>query len=311
MRRGFSRRSKTPLGLPRIAELEELSMKTLTEDDVTRIALERLASCPDARLKKIVGALTRHLHEFAREVNLTPDEWMAGIRFLTDIGHITDDKRQEFILLSDTLGLSAVVDLIANRDAASGSTESSLLGPFFRTDAPDFPTDADISNAAPGGKLVVRGRVSDRDGKPIAGASVDTWQASSEGRYDLQQPNSDEMNFRGRFRTAQNGRFQFRSVKPSSYPVPVDGPVGKMLVALGRHPYRPAHLHFMISAPGFKTLTTALYIAGDPYLDSDAVFGSKDSLVVRYRPSSADGSSPDAVDFDFVLTASAPGGRSK
>jgi hydroxyquinol 1,2-dioxygenase len=278
-------------------------MKTLTEEDITRVALDRLQSCPDARLRNIVGALTRHLHEFAREVKLTPDEWISGIQFLTDVGHITDDKRQEFILLSDTLGLSAIVDMMSNPDGASASTESSLLGPFFRTGAPEFPTDADISNGAPGEKLVMRGRVSDRAGKPIAAASVDTWQASSEGMYDLQQPNPDEMDFRGRFRTGNDGRFQFRSVKPSSYPVPDDGPVGKMLLALGRHPYRPAHLHFMISAPGFNTLTTALYIAGDPYLDSDAVFGSKESLVVSYRRSPKDASSPDTIDFEFVLAA--------
>ncbi len=276
-------------------------MKTLTEKDITRVALDRLRSCPHARLKNIVGALTRHLHEFAREVELTPEEWLIGIQFLTDVGHITDDKRQEFILLSDTLGLSAVVDLIANRAASSASTESSLLGPFFRAGAPEFPTDADISNGAPGEKLVVRGRVADSAGKPVPGVVVDTWQASAEGRYDLQQPNADEMNFRGRFRTDDDGRFQFRSVKPSSYPVPDDGPVGKMLLALGRHPYRPAHLHFMISAPDFKTLTTALYIDGDPYLDSDAVFGSKESLVVSYDRSPSNGSSPDTIDFDFVL----------
>jgi hydroxyquinol 1,2-dioxygenase len=277
-------------------------MKTLTEDDLTRVALERLQSCSDARLKTIVDALTRHLHEFAREVKLTPEEWLTGIQFLTDIGHITDDKRQEFILLSDTLGLSAIVDLIANRDASSASTESSLLGPFYRSGAPEYPLDADISNGAPGEKLIVRGRVSDRAGKPVAGAVVDTWQASAEGRYDLQQPNAGEMNFRGRFRTGRDGEFRFRSVKPSSYPVPDDGPVGRMLLALGRHPYRPAHLHFMISAPGFKTLTTALYIAGDPYLDSDAVFGSKESLVVNCRRSPAQDESPYTIAFDFVLT---------
>ncbi|MGO9454050.1 MAG: intradiol ring-cleavage dioxygenase [Candidatus Binataceae bacterium] len=278
-------------------------MKSLTEDGITRSALSRIADCPNPRLKEVVRALTRHLHEFAREVKLTPEEWFTGIQFLTAAGHITDDKRQEFILLSDTLGLSAMVDLIANREAEPGATESSLLGPFFRENAPVFPMDADISNGAAGEKMVVQSRLLNAEGNPVAGAMIDTWQASSEGIYDLQQANSDKMNFRSRFRSDENGRFRFRSVKPSSYPVPADGPVGKMLRELARHPYRPAHIHFMIAAPGYKTLTTALYIAGDRYLNSDVVFGSKKSLVVNYRHSATNGASADSIEFDFVLTS--------
>ncbi len=286
-------------------------MKTLTEGEITQTALARLSQCPDPRLKKIVGALIRHLHEFAREVELTQEEWLAGIRFLTEAGHLTSDKRQEFILLSDTLGLSAFVDLMANRDSGRGATESSLLGPFFREGAPIFSADADISNGLPGEKLLVEGRVLDRDGNPIYGAEIETWQSSSEGLYDLQQPNPENMNLRGRLRADANGRFGFRTIKPSSYPIPSDGPVGKMLLALRRHPYRPAHIHFMISAPGFKTLTTALYIAGDKYLDSDVVFGAKESLVVSYRQSSANGASRDTIEFDFVLASSEKEPRSK
>jgi hydroxyquinol 1,2-dioxygenase len=282
---------------------EKTPMKTLTEDEITREALARIADCPNPRLKEIVEALTRHLHGFAREVNLAPDEWLAGIRFLTEVGHITDEKRQEFILLSDTLGLSAIVDLIANRDGDRKATESSLLGPFFRSGAPEFPLGSDISNGSPGEKMIVSGRVLGGEGRPIVGATVDTWQASSEGIYDLQQPNPEQMNFRGRFHTDAQGCFGFLSEKPSSYPVPADGPVGKMLHALRRHPYRPAHIHFMIAAPGFRTLTTALYISGDRYLGSDAVFGSKESLVVRYRQIQANGWSGDSIDFDFVLSA--------
>ena len=276
-------------------------MKTLTAEGITNSALARMSASPNPRLKHIIRSLIKHLHAFARDVELTPDEWFAGIQFLTDVGHITDDKRQEFILLSDTLGLSAVVDLMANGAAESGSTDSSLLGPFFREGAPRFPMDADISNGASGEKMVVAGRVLNREGKPIAGATIDTWQSSSDGFYDLQQPDSDAMNFRGQFRSDADGRFRFRSVKPSSYPVPADGPVGKMLRALARHPYRPAHVHFMIAAKGYKTLTTALYIAGDKYLDSDVVFGAKKSLVVRYQHSGANGSLPDTIKFDFVL----------
>ncbi len=278
-------------------------MKNLTEDGITRSALSRISGCPNSRLKEVVRALTQHLHAFAREVELTPDEWLAGIQFLTEVGRITSDKRQEFILLSDTLGLSAMVDLMANRDAPSGATESSLLGPFFREGAPFFPDGADISNGAPGEKMIVKGRVIDSAGAPIRNAIVDTWQASSEGEYDLQQTDSDQMNLRGRFRTDANGRFSFRSVKPSSYPVPDDGPVGRMLRALARHPYRPAHVHFKIAASGVRPLTTALYIGGDRYLDSDVVFGAKKSLVVGYSHSGANGASADTIEFDFVLAS--------
>jgi protocatechuate 3,4-dioxygenase beta subunit len=275
-------------------------MKTPTAAGITRNAIARMSKCKDPRLKQIVRSLTNHLHDFAREVKLTPEEWLAGIEFLTAVGHITDEKRQEFILLSDTLGLSAVVDLMANRKGESTATDSSLLGPFFRQGAPMFPIDGDISHGASGEKLMVAGRVLNTAGEPVAGALIDTWQASSDGIYDLQQKDSDQMNFRGRLRTGADGRFRFRSVKPSSYPVPSDGPVGKMLRTLARHPYRPAHVHFKIAAPGYRTLTTALYVAGDRYLDSDVVFGAKKSLVVSYRGSGRNGAAS-TIEFDFVL----------
>jgi hydroxyquinol 1,2-dioxygenase len=276
-------------------------MKTLTEAGLREEALARLANCPIPRLKEIMTSLTRHLLDFAREVSLTPEEWERGIQFLTDAGHITDDKRQEFILLSDTLGLSAMVDIIANRDHDNDSTESSLLGPFFRKSAPKFPNDADLSDGAAGDKLIVSGQVIGPSGRPIAQATVDTWQASADGLYDLQLAHPDEMKLRGQFRTGDDGRFRFRSVRPSSYPVPANGPVGRMLRALGRHPYRPAHVHFMIAAPGFRPLTTALYLDADRYLDSDAVFGAKQSLVVRTEPASSNGAKAAAIDFRFVL----------
>ncbi len=274
-------------------------MRNLDQHTVTESALERLAECPNPRLKEVMTALIRHLHEFAREVNLAPDEWMKGINFLTDVGHITDDKRQEFILLSDMLGLSALVDLLANRGKSQAATESSLLGPFFREGAPELPLGASIARGIEGEPLLVHGGVTATDGKPLSGAGVDVWQASSGGLYDLQFDNfkGAEMNLRARFRTNAEGKFNFVTVKPSSYGVPSDGPVGKMLNALGRHPFRPAHIHFIISASGFKPLVTALYIDGDRYIDSDVVFGSREQLVVKYQKSA----NLDSVEYDFVV----------
>lgn len=276
-------------------------MRNLDQHTVTESALERIAQCPDPRLKQVMTALIRHLHEFAREVKLTPAEWMKGIEFLTEVGHITDDKRQEFILLSDTLGLSALVDILANRGKSEAATESSLLGPFFREGAPELPLGASIARGIEGIPLMIKGSVTSTDRKPLSGARVDVWQASTDGKYDLQFDDfkGAEMNLRARFRTDGDGRFHFMSVKPSSYPVPSDGPVGKMLNALGRHPFRPAHIHFIISAPGFKPLVTALYIDGDQYIDSDVVFGSREQLVVSYRPTEKAG--VDSIDYTFAV----------
>ena len=276
-------------------------MRNLDQHTVTESARERIAQCPDPRLKEVVTALIRHLHEFAREVKLTPAEWMKGIEFLTEVGHITNDKRQEFILLSDTLGLSALVDILANRGKSYAATESSLLGPFFREGAPELPHGASIARGIEGLPLKIHGNVTSTEAKPLGGARVDVWQASTDGKYDLQFDDfkGTEMNLRARFRTDSAGRFHFMSVKPSSYPVPSDGPVGKMLNALGRHPFRPAHIHFIISAPGFKPLVTALYIDGDQYIDSDVVFGSREQLVVSYRPTEKAG--VDSIDYTFAV----------
>ena len=275
-------------------------MRNLDQNSVTDAALERLAQCPDQRLKAVMTALIRHLHEFAREVNLTPAEWIKGVEFLSEVGHITDDKRQEFILLSDTLGLSALVDILANSDKSARATESSLLGPFFRDGAPELPPGANIARAIAGEPLAVTGSVASIDGQPVADALIDVWQASSNGLYDLQFDNfkGAEMNLRARFRSDAAGKFHFVTVKPSSYGVPSDGPVGKMLNALGRHPYRPAHIHFKIAAPRCKPLVTALYIDGDKYIDSDVVFGSRAQLVVKYQ---RDGAEMDSIDYKFVL----------
>jgi hydroxyquinol 1,2-dioxygenase len=282
-------------------------MQHLTESTVTERVLERISDCPNPRLKQVMTALIEHLHEFAREVALTPEEWKAGIDFLTAAGHVTDEKRQEFILLSDTLGLSALVDIIQNRSRSGTATESSLLGPFYRNGAPQLPLGTNIAGNTPGEPVLIQGQVRAAEGKPVAGALVDVWQAAPNGLYDLQDENQPEMNLRGQFRTDESGRFRFQSVKPASYPIPFDGPVGTMLRALGRHPYRPAHVHFMVSAPGYENLITALYITGDPYLDSDAVFGSRESLVAGYRPYNGKegGAIRETLDYDFVLAPAA------
>jgi hydroxyquinol 1,2-dioxygenase len=278
-------------------------MRNLDQNTITDSALERIAKCDNPRLKEVATALIRHLHEFAREVNLTPQEWTGGIEFLTAVGHITDDKRQEFILLSDTLGLSALVDLLANRGKSRDATESSLLGPFFREGAPELPMGASIARGLEGEPILLRGRITSTDGKPLSGARLDIWQASSDGRYDLQFDNfkGGEMNLRASFRTDAAGRYEFRSVKPTSYPVPSDGPVGRMLNALGRHPFRPAHIHFIISASGYEPLVTALYIDGDRYIDSDVVFGSREQLVVKYRKDQS--ANIDSIEYNFTVEA--------
>ncbi|HUN57153.1 MAG TPA: dioxygenase [Candidatus Binataceae bacterium] len=274
----------------------------MSEANITAEATARLSDTPNARLKEIVIALTRHLHDFAREVRLTPSEWTTGIEFLTRTGQMSDDKRQEFILLSDTLGLSALVDMIEHANSDHGGTASSLLGPFYRPGMPELKNGESIAHDLTQGEpLSVKGRVINGNGKPLANALIDVWQAAANGLYDLQDPNQPEINMRGRFRSEPDGRFAFRTTKPMSYSVPTDGPVGKLLRAEGRHSFRPAHIHFLISAEGYETLTTALYIAGDRYIDSDAVFGAKDELTVDYIRGGAEG--VDALEFTFALSS--------
>jgi protocatechuate 3,4-dioxygenase beta subunit len=286
-------------------------MKTLTENNLTAAVLARLAKAPNPRMKEIMTSLIRHLHGFVRETGVTPAEWKMGIEFLTAVGHITDDKRQEFILLSDTLGISAMVDLVRHSRLAAQGTDSSLLGPFYRNGAPERPLGAGIAGDTEGEAIVVRGQVTDARGGLLAGALLDVWQAAPNGMYDIQDEHQPEMNLRGRFRTGADGRYEFRSLKPKSYPVPNDGPVGVLLRAQGRHPYRPAHIHFMITADGHEPLITALYIAGDTYIESDAVFGAKQSLTVGYHKSRAangrgDGDGArDLIEFDFTLAPAA------
>jgi len=249
-----------------------------TPDDLTRTVLARHENVSDARLAEIIRSLIAHLHAFATEVGLTQDEWNAGIEFLTATGHITDANRQEFILLSDTLGLSMLVDLIDHR-TDQGETESTVLGPFWVADAPARDNGAVIARAQDGEPLQVSVRVLGPDGSAVDGAVVDVWQASAQGLYDVQDPAQPKGNLRGRFRSDADGRVELWTVRPAPYPIPDDGPVGRMLRALGRHPWRAAHIHFRIWADGYEPLTTHLFDRASDYLDSDTVFGVKESLI--------------------------------
>ena len=258
------------------------STQHFTEDRSVEAVLERNTACTDARLGEIMAVLVPHLHAIIKELRLTPEEWLATIQFLTRAGQISSDRRQEFILLSDTLGVSMLVDAINNRKIDE-VTPSTVLGPFYVNGAPNLPMGAMIAHHGRGEPLFVLGQVSDESGLPLAGVTLDVWQTSEDGFYDTQDDSQPDMNLRGVFHTAADGRFWFRSIVPASYPIPSDGPVGDMLKALGRHPMRPAHIHFILRCAGFDTLTTHIFIDGDPYLDSDAVFGVKDSLIAPLR----------------------------
>lgn len=284
-------------------------MQNLDENTITDEAIRRLEGCKDARFKEILTSLTRHLHAFAREVKLTEAEWMQGIEYLTAVGHKCDDKRQEFILLSDTLGLSMLVVALNNRKPA-GCTEATVFGPFHTDKASDFKNGDDISGGAPGEPAFISGTVRAADGTPIANAVVDVWQADGDGIYDVQYTDKNGALFaRGRLHTDAQGKYAFKSILPEFYSIPTDGPVGEWIRRAGRHPFRPAHLHFMIHAPGYEKLVTHVFRSDDKYLDSDAVFGVRSSLIsdwVRKEPGIApDGSRMDkpfyTLDFDFVL----------
>lgn len=275
-------------------------MTQFSEDALTEAVIARMDKCDNPRLKQIMAAAVRHLHALVREVELTEEEWFQAIQFLTATGQKCDDKRQEFILLSDTLGVSMMVDAINHRKPG-GETESTVLGPFYVEGPPDLPMGASIvAQTKDGAPTLVSGTVTDGRGKPITGAVLDVWQGGPDGFYDVQKPDFG-LDLRGRFRTGADGRYHFRTVKPVSYPVPTDGPVGKLLLALGRHPYRPAHLHFIVAAPGYVPLTTHIFVKGDGYLDSDAVFGVKESLIVDFKPAAKPGEF--ACEYDFVLKA--------
>ena len=283
-------------------------MRNITEHNITDAVVARFEACTDARLKEVLSSLVRHLHGFVRETRLSEAEWMQGIEFLTATGHMTDAKRQEFILLSDVLGVSMLA-VAQNHSLPAGATEATVFGPFHVADAPQFDNGADIGNGAPGEPLFVDCTIRGSDGVPVAGAAVDVWQADQDGYYDVQYKDSDVLRARGVLHSDARGRVRFRSVLPVAYPVPTDGPVGQLLDASGRHPWRPAHVHFRIEAPGYQTLTTHVFRAGDPYLDSDVVFGVRASLIADYVAHPA-GTGPHAkeiegvyhtLDFEFVL----------
>ena len=277
-------------------------MRNLDHHTITDAVLARQAEAPDPRRRRIMDSLVQHLHAFAREVALTEEEWLEGIEFLTRCGHITDDKRQEFILLSDVLGLS-MLTVAQNNDKPAGCTEATVFGPFHVEGAPRYELGADISNGARGIPCLVRGTVRGIGGEPVANARMEVWQSDEDGLYDVQHPEIDHAQARGIVHADSEGRYHFRSILAVPYAIPHDGPVGDLLKATGRHPWRPAHLHFLIEAEGYEKLITHVFRSDDRYLDSDAVFGVRQSLIADWKQQ-ADGSY--LVEYDFVLN---PAGR--
>lgn len=285
-----------------------MAVQRFSEKKLTAEVVKRMRKTKNRRLKQVMTSFVKHMHAFVRDVKPTPEEWMKGIQFLTETGHWSTGKRQEFILMSDTLGVSMLVDFI-NYGKSGKATESTVLGPFFVEGAPELPHGANIARpGTPGEPCVVSCTLKGLKGEPIAGAAIDVWEAGGDGFYDVQKP--EGTNLRARFRSDAQGRFNFRCVKPSSYPVPHDGPVGKMLVATGRHPMRPGHLHFMFEAPGYEKLVTHLFVKGDKYLDSDAVFGVKESLIVNFRKNAA-GVAECRYDFVLKPAKAAKGGKGR
>jgi len=257
-------------------------MREADEQTITEAVLARVRAAPDPRVRQVSEALVRHLHAFVREVEPSEAEWDRGIRFLTETGHMCSQTRQEFILLSDTLGVSMLVDAINHR-VPEGATETTVFGPFY-VPPPAFAPGADISAGRSGRPMYIGGGVTDPEGQPIAGATVDVWHSDDEGFYDLQKPGPDPaLSGRGRFATDAAGRFHLWTIRPTAYPIPNDGPVGRMLEAQGRHPFRPEHVHFMITAPGKAKLVTHIFADGDIYLESDVVFGVKTSLIRAFE----------------------------
>ena len=283
-------------------------MVDLDEFTVTDAALEQMAGTANPRLKEIMVSAVRHMHAFVREVNLTPEEWIQGLQFLTAVGQACTPLRQEFILLSDVLGVSAVVNALHDRKAKELGSQSSLLGPFFREGAPELPMGAQIVEKPTEEELVLHGTITGTNGAPVAGALIQVWQTSERGLYDLQERNGESMDMRGNFRTGADGRYHFRTVRPKGYSIPMDGPVGELVQAQGRHGMRPSHVHMLIGADGHRELVTALYFGDDDYIASDTVFGVSQSLVVSAKDDpDAPAAGLRAVRYDFRLAKADPG----
>jgi hydroxyquinol 1,2-dioxygenase len=302
---------------PGTAEFDHPSTAADAERDVTLRVLRSFAGTPDARLKVLLESLTEHLHAFAREVRLTEGEWETAIDFLTRVGQTCDDRRQEFILLSDVLGLS-MLTIGINHPAEAGVTESTVFGPFFVEDAPLVENGGDIAGGAPGEPCWVSGRVTDPTGKPVPDARIEVWEADDDGRYDVQY-DDDRVAGRAHLFTDAAGEYRFWGLTPTPYPIPYDGPVGELLTATSRSPLRASHLHFMVTAPGLRRLVTHIFVRGDQLLASDAVFGVKDSLVKEFRRHPAGTPTPDGrvvegtwsqTTFDIVLDVEPAADRS-
>ena len=255
-------------------------MRDVTKDNITDVFMNYLAEDTDPRLREVMGSLVRHLHDFAREVNLTHEEWNVGIKFLEAAGEISDAERHEFVLLSDVLGLSSLIDML---HSSPEGTSSSVLGPFHISGSPDLPIGGDMKRDFEEQVLLVEGVITDVDGEPIPGATLDIWQTAPNGLYSSQDPDQDTYSFHGLQTVGEDGRYTFTSVRPVEYTVPSDGPVGDILRACGRHPWRPSHLHFIVEADGFKPLVTEIFADGDPYLDEDTVFGVRSDLIMSYE----------------------------
>jgi hydroxyquinol 1,2-dioxygenase len=281
------------------------------EADLVERVTASFAATPDSRTKELVQALTRHLHAFLREVRPTEQEWAEAIGFLTDVGHITDDRRQEFILLSDVLGAS-MQTITINNEARANATEATVFGPFFVEGSPDVGLGGDVGGGARGEPCWVEGTVTDLDGRPVPDARVEVWEADADGLYDVQY-GDDRVAGRGHLHTDADGRYRFWAVTPTPYPIPDDGPVGRLLRATGRSPMRASHLHLMVAADGFRTLVTHVFPRGDAYLESDSVFGVRDSLIVDVDRQMPNTPAPDGrqvagpwsrISFDLVLAPS-------
>ena len=280
-------------------------MPAIDEQTITGVALDQMSGTPSPRLRQIMELMVRHLHAFAREADLTPEEWLQGIKFLTAVGQTCTPYRQEFILLSDTLGVSSLINVLNDRRSTEVGTQTSLLGPFYRQGAPTKRLGESIALPGDGSEICIYGHVRNLAGKPIPNASIEIWQSDDPGCYDLQKHDPSEMDLRGWFHADDEGRYYLRTVRPLGYLIPLDGPVGDLIRAQHRHGYRPAHIHFLIGAPGYRELVTALYLRNDDHIDSDTVFGVIDSLITETKDNDPDSPFPNlpSIHFDFQLGA--------